>query len=53
VALQPVHLKVAAGGVLGYLGPNGAGKATTIRCLLGLARANGGRADSQSTTAPR
>jgi ABC-2 type transport system ATP-binding protein len=45
VALQPLDLEVAEGEVLGYLGPNGAGKTTTIRCLLGLARATGGRAE--------
>jgi ABC-2 type transport system ATP-binding protein len=45
VALRPLDLEVAEGEVLGYLGPNGAGKTTTIRCLLGLARATGGRAE--------
>ena len=55
VALHPLDLEVAEGEVLGYLGPNGAGKTTTIRCLLGLARASGGRAeifgvDSSPTT---
>ncbi len=45
VALHPLDLEVAEGEVLGYLGPNGAGKTTTIRCLLGLARASGGRAE--------
>jgi polyether ionophore transport system ATP-binding protein len=44
VALHPLDLEVAEGEVVGYLGPNGAGKTTTIRCLLGLARATGGRA---------
>jgi ABC-2 type transport system ATP-binding protein len=45
VALAPLDLEVSEGEVLGYLGPNGAGKTTTIRCLLGLARASGGRAE--------
>jgi polyether ionophore transport system ATP-binding protein len=44
VALQPLNLEVAEGEVLGYLGPNGAGKTITIRCLLGMIRATGGRA---------
>ncbi len=45
VALHPLDLELAEGEVLGYLGPNGAGKTTTTRCLLGLARATGGRAE--------
>jgi ABC-2 type transport system ATP-binding protein len=44
-ALQPLDLEVADGEVLGYLGPTGAGKTTTIRCLLGLARATSGGAE--------
>ncbi len=53
VALQPLDLEVAAGEVVGYLGPNGAGKTTTIRCLLGLARASGGRAELFGVDAQR
>jgi polyether ionophore transport system ATP-binding protein len=45
VALRPLDLEVAEGEVLGYLGPNGAGKTTTIRCLLGMERPTGGRAE--------
>ena len=43
-ALDGVDLSVAAGEVHGFLGPNGSGKSTTIRVLLGLARASGGAA---------
>src|SRR4029453_2823768 len=43
-ALDGLELRVAAGEVHGFLGPNGAGKSTTIRVLLGLLRANSGRA---------
>jgi ABC-2 type transport system ATP-binding protein len=43
-ALDGVDLEVGAGEVHGFLGPNGAGKSTTIRVLLGLLRADGGRA---------
>ena len=43
-ALDGLDLAVTAGEVHGFLGPNGAGKSTTIRVLLGLARADGGRA---------
>jgi len=43
-ALDGLDLDVATGEVHGFLGPNGAGKSTTIRILLGLMRADGGRA---------
>lgn len=43
-ALDGLDLTVTQGDVHGFLGPNGAGKSTTIRVLLGLARADGGRA---------
>ncbi len=42
-ALDGLELKVGAGRIHGFLGPNGAGKSTTIRVLLGLYRADGGR----------
>ncbi|CAA9360443.1 MAG: Efflux ABC transporter, ATP-binding protein [uncultured Nocardioidaceae bacterium] len=42
VAVQDLSLAVPAGGVHGFLGPNGSGKTTTIRMLLGLARASRG-----------
>jgi len=42
VAVQDLDLAVPAGGVHGFLGPNGSGKTTTIRMLLGLARASNG-----------
>ncbi len=44
-ALDGLDLEVAPGEVHGFLGPNGAGKSTTIRVLLGLIRATGGRAE--------
>jgi len=43
-ALDGLNLRVVAGEVHGFLGPNGSGKSTTIRVLLGLARASGGSA---------
>lgn len=42
VAVQGLDLAVPRGGVHGFLGPNGSGKTTTIRMLLGLARATEG-----------
>lgn len=42
-AIDGLDLSVPVGGVFGFLGPNGSGKTTTIRCLLGLARATSGR----------
>jgi polyether ionophore transport system ATP-binding protein len=44
-ALDGLDLAVTAGEVHGFLGPNGSGKSTTIRILLGLVRATGGRAE--------
>jgi ABC-2 type transport system ATP-binding protein len=43
-ALDGLDLSVRTGEVHGFLGPNGAGKTTTIRVLLGLLRADAGRA---------
>ena len=42
VAVAGLDLHVEPGGVHGFLGPNGSGKTTTIRMLLGLARATAG-----------
>ncbi|WP_166346304.1 ABC transporter ATP-binding protein [Phytoactinopolyspora limicola] len=44
-ALNHLDLTVETGEVHGFLGPNGAGKSTTIRVLLGLLRADSGRAE--------
>ena len=43
-ALDGLDLSVREGEVHGFLGPNGAGKSTTIRVLLGLVRADAGKA---------
>jgi len=43
-ALRGLDLTVPTGQVTGFLGPNGSGKSTTIRILLGLLHADGGRA---------
>src|SRR5690606_11133296 len=44
-ALDGLDLQVNTGEVHGFLGPNGAGKTTTLRILLGLLRADSGRAE--------
>lgn len=41
-ALAGVDIRVKKGEVFGFIGPNGAGKSTTIRCLLGIIKANSG-----------
>ena len=43
-AVNQLDLEVAPGAICAFLGPNGAGKSTTIRILLGLLRADAGRA---------
>lgn len=43
-ALDGLSMEVAQGEVHGFLGPNGSGKSTTLRVLLGLLRADAGRA---------
>jgi ABC-2 type transport system ATP-binding protein len=44
LALDRLDLRVPRGAIYGYLGRNGAGKSTTIKILLGLARATSGTA---------
>ncbi|MBE7325673.1 ABC transporter ATP-binding protein [Nocardioides sp. Y6] len=52
VAIESLDLAVPRGGVHGFLGPNGSGKTTTIRMLLGLARASAGEMKIFGTTVP-
>ena len=44
-ALDGLDLTVQTGEIHGFLGPNGSGKSTTLRILLGLARADSGTAE--------
>ena len=44
VAVANLSFAVQPGQVTGFLGPNGSGKSTTMRCMLGLDRADTGRA---------
>ena len=41
-AVRDVSFDVEPGEILGILGPNGSGKTTTVECLQGLRRADGG-----------
>lgn len=43
VAVADVSFRVEQGEIFGLLGPNGSGKTTTVECLQGLRRADGGR----------
>lgn len=41
--LGPISLELEPGTVLGYIGPNGSGKTTTMHCLVGLVKTDGGK----------
>src|SRR5947207_1661576 len=41
-AVRGVSFQVAEGEILGLLGPNGAGKTSTLECVIGLRRPDGG-----------
>jgi iron(III) transport system ATP-binding protein len=43
LAVAGVDLEAAAGEIVTLLGPSGCGKTTTLRCIAGLERADGGR----------
>jgi ABC-2 type transport system ATP-binding protein len=43
VAVADLSFDVHPGMVTGFLGPNGSGKSTTMRCMLGLDRADSGQ----------
>jgi len=40
--LGPLNLDLEPGTVLGYVGPNGSGKTTTMHCMVGLIKPEGG-----------
>jgi len=42
VAVDDLSFEVEAGEIFGILGPNGAGRTTTVECLQGLRRPDGG-----------
>jgi ABC-2 type transport system ATP-binding protein len=44
VAVDDLSFEVQPGRVTGFLGPNGSGKSTTMRCMVGLDRSDGGSA---------
>nr|WP_245719140.1 ATP-binding cassette domain-containing protein [Micromonospora rhizosphaerae] len=46
-------MRVDAGQIHGFLGPNGSGKTTTLRALLGLVRADGGRMSMLGAPSPQ
>ena len=42
-AVDDLSFSVEAGAIVGIIGPNGSGKSTTVDCLSGFTRADGGR----------
>ncbi len=42
-AVAAIDFEVVAGEMVTLLGPSGCGKTTTLRCVAGLEKANGGR----------
>ncbi len=44
-AVRDVSFEVLPGEIFGIIGPNGSGKTTTVECLQGLRRADGGTID--------
>jgi ABC-2 type transport system ATP-binding protein len=44
-AVREVSFEVLPGEIFGIIGPNGSGKTTTVECLQGLRRADGGTID--------
>ncbi len=50
VVIDDLSLNVPTGKVYGFLGRNGSGKTTTIRCLLGILKANLGTITYDGTT---
>src|SRR4051794_39197264 len=40
--VRDISFTVAPGSVTGFIGVNGAGKSTTLKCIMGLARADAG-----------
>ncbi len=40
--LKDVSFEINEGDILAFIGPNGSGKTTTIKCILGLQKANSG-----------
>jgi ABC-2 type transport system ATP-binding protein len=52
IAVDGFDLLVESGQIHGFLGPNGSGKTTTLRALLGLVGADGGRMSVLGASAP-
>ncbi len=51
--LRGVSLEVRPGEIFGFVGPNGAGKTTFLKCVAGVARADGGAIRVSGTDALR
>ncbi len=51
-ALRDLNLTVPEGAIYGFLGPNGSGKTSTIRLLMGMAKAGSGKIEVLGGSVP-
>ena len=52
MVLNQVNLKVKTGEIVGLIGPSGAGKSTLIKIMLGMEKADAGKATVLNTKMP-
>ena len=50
--LNNINIELSSGEILGFIGPSGSGKTTTIKCLMGMEKLDGGQATLFNQTIP-